>query len=102
MKEENWSDDAALVEALRSLYLAEVERAARRPQNLLARVNGQVRPRAPGWSLVGLVAAGIILALAAVSGQLGHGLAPIAGPKGGSSGSSSCPPIPQASLRFRI
>ncbi len=89
MKEENWSDDAALVEALRSLYLAEVERAARRPQNLLARVHGKVRPRAPGWSLVGLVAAGIILALAAVSGQLGHGLAPIAGPNGGISGSTS-------------
>jgi len=89
MTRENWSDDAALVEALRSLYLAEVERAARGPRHLLARVRGKVRPRAPGWSLVGVVAAGIILALAAVSGPLGHGLAPIAGSKGGNSGSTS-------------
>ena len=89
MTQANWSDDAALVEALRSLYLAEVERAARGPRNLLVRVHGRVRPRAPGWSLVVVVAAGMILALAVVSGPLGHGLAPIAGSKGGNLGGTS-------------
>jgi hypothetical protein len=36
-----------------------------------------------------VVAAGVILALAVVSGPLGHGLAPIAGSKSGNSGSAS-------------